>query len=33
MDHVHFFGYYIGNYPELERDKMLALCALLNQIG
>ena len=33
VDHVHFFGYYIGNYPELERDKILALCALLNQIG
>ncbi len=33
VDHVHFFGYYIGNYPELEQDKILALCALLNQIG
>jgi len=33
VDHVHFFGYYIGNYPELEHDKILALCALLNQIG
>jgi len=33
VDHVHFYGYYIGNYPELERDKILALCALLNQIG
>ena len=32
VDHVHFFGYYIGNYPELERDKILALCALLNQV-
>ncbi len=33
VDHVHFFGYYIGNYPELEQSKILALCALLNQIG
>jgi len=33
VDHVHFYGYYIGNYPELEQDKILALCALLNQIG
>jgi CDP-4-dehydro-6-deoxyglucose reductase, E1 len=33
VDHVHFFGYYIGNYPELERSKIVALCALLNQIG
>ena len=21
VDHVHFFGYYIGNYPELEREQ------------
>jgi CDP-6-deoxy-D-xylo-4-hexulose-3-dehydrase len=33
VDHVHFYGYYIGNYPELEQGKILALCALLNQIG
>jgi CDP-4-dehydro-6-deoxyglucose reductase, E1 len=29
-DHVHFFGMYIGNYPTLERDKILRLCDLLN---
>ena len=32
VDHVHFYGYYIGNYPELERDRILALCSLLNQV-
>jgi CDP-6-deoxy-D-xylo-4-hexulose-3-dehydrase len=32
VDHVHFYGYYIGNYPELEQSKILALCALLNQL-
>ena len=31
-DHVHFFGVYIGNYPTLERDKILRLCDLLNGI-
>ena len=31
-DHVHFFGFYIGNYPELEREKILALCSLLNSL-
>ena len=31
-DHVHFFGMYIGNYPSLERDKILRLCELLNQL-
>jgi CDP-6-deoxy-D-xylo-4-hexulose-3-dehydrase len=29
-DHVHFYGFYIGNYPGLERDKILRLCDLLN---
>jgi CDP-6-deoxy-D-xylo-4-hexulose-3-dehydrase len=32
-DHVHFFGMYIGNYPTLERDKILRLCELLNDIA
>jgi CDP-6-deoxy-D-xylo-4-hexulose-3-dehydrase len=31
-DHVHFYGMYIGNYPTLERDKILRLCELLNRI-
>ena len=30
VDHVHFFGYYIGNYPDLDQDKILRLCAVLN---
>jgi CDP-6-deoxy-D-xylo-4-hexulose-3-dehydrase len=30
VDHVHFFGAYIGNYPELETDRIHALCHLLN---
>jgi CDP-6-deoxy-D-xylo-4-hexulose-3-dehydrase len=33
VDHVHFYGYYIGNYPELDRSKVLALCAMLNQLS
>ena len=32
VDHVHFFGYYIGNYPGIEREKILELCALLNAL-
>ena len=32
VDHVHFFGAYIGNYPELETGRIKALCALLNRI-
>lgn len=32
VDHVHFYGAYIGNYPELETDRVRALCRLLNQV-
>ena len=30
VDHVHFFGWYIGNYPDLEPAKITKLCELLN---
>lgn len=30
IEHVHFYGYYIGNYPDLQEEKILALCSLLN---
>ena len=29
-DHVHFYGFYIGNYPSLQRERILQLCGLLN---
>jgi CDP-6-deoxy-D-xylo-4-hexulose-3-dehydrase len=32
-DHVHFFGFYIGNYPSLERERILRLCDLLNGLA
>ncbi|HEV3259956.1 MAG TPA: DegT/DnrJ/EryC1/StrS aminotransferase family protein [Gemmataceae bacterium] len=32
-DHVHFYGFYIGNYPTLGRDKILRLCDLLNSLA
>lgn len=32
VDHVHFYGFYIGNYPELEKDKILSLCSILNEL-
>jgi CDP-6-deoxy-D-xylo-4-hexulose-3-dehydrase len=31
-DHVHFYGFYIGNYPTLERERILRLCELLNEV-
>ena len=32
IEHVHFYGYYIGNYPDIEEQKILSLCDLLNNI-
>ena len=30
VEHVHFFGWYIGNFPSLERRKLVELTDLLN---
>ena len=32
VDHVHFYGMYIGNYPDLEHDRIRELCKLLNEV-
>jgi len=32
-DHVHFYGLYIGNYPNIKQDKILRLCDLLNKVA
>ena len=32
IEHVHFFGYYIGNYPGLDKQRILELCSLLNGV-
>lgn len=32
VDHVHFYGFYIGNYPDLPKDKILKLCQILNEL-
>jgi CDP-6-deoxy-D-xylo-4-hexulose-3-dehydrase len=32
VDHVHFYGYYIGNYPDLDKQKITELCRMLNQL-
>ena len=33
VDHIHFFGYYIGNYPSLKSKKILKICKILNNIN
>lgn len=32
VDHIHFYGYYIGNYPSLKKEKIIQLCKILNNI-
>ena len=32
VEHVHFFGFYIGNYATLSHDNILFLCQLLNKL-
>jgi CDP-6-deoxy-D-xylo-4-hexulose-3-dehydrase len=32
VDHVHFHGFYIGNFPGLEREKIRALTNMLNAL-
>ena len=33
VDHINFFGYYIGNYPSLKKEKILKICNILNNIS
>ena len=32
VEHIHNFGYYIGNYPSLKRSKILKICKILNNL-
>ena len=32
VEHIHFYGFYIGNYPGLEKENILLLCKALNSV-
>jgi CDP-6-deoxy-D-xylo-4-hexulose-3-dehydrase len=32
INHVHNFSWYIGNYPQLEQEKIDKLCSILNNV-
>lgn len=32
-EHVHFYGFYIGNFPDLTNDEVDEICAILNSVG
>ena len=31
-EHVHFYGFYIGNFPDLTNDEIDSLCMILNSV-
>ena len=33
VEHIHFFGYYIGNYPSLSSKKIIKICSILNSVN
>ena len=33
VEHIHFHGFYIGNFPSLREEKLLGLCDILNSIS
>ena len=33
VEHVHHYGWYIGNWADLEREEIIQLCEGLNQLG
>jgi len=32
VEHIHFFGYYIGNYPSLKTEKVIKITNFLNRL-
>ena len=30
VEHVHFYGFYIGNFPSLEKDEIKFICETIN---
>jgi CDP-6-deoxy-D-xylo-4-hexulose-3-dehydrase len=32
VEHVHFYGFYIGNFPDLKDEEVDEICAILNEV-
>jgi CDP-6-deoxy-D-xylo-4-hexulose-3-dehydrase len=32
VEHVHFYGFYLGNFPDLRTDEIDSICAILNSV-
>jgi len=33
VEHIHFYGFYIGNYPDLKRQEIVDICKVINSIS
>jgi CDP-4-dehydro-6-deoxyglucose reductase, E1 len=33
VDHIHFFGFYIGNFPDLSRNEVDEICDVINAVN
>ena len=31
-DHIHFYGFYIGNFPDLRSEEIDWLCEIINSV-
>ena len=31
-EHVHFYGFYIGNFPDLKSEEIDDICRILNSV-
>ena len=32
VEHIHFYGYYIGNFPTLKKKQIIKICNILNSV-
>ena len=31
-EHIHFYGFYIGNFPDLKDEEVDEICAIINSV-
>jgi CDP-6-deoxy-D-xylo-4-hexulose-3-dehydrase len=31
-DHIHFYGFYIGNFPDLKEGEIEEICTIFNSV-
>jgi len=31
-EHIHFYGFYIGNFPSLKLEEIVDMCNILNRV-